>query len=116
MLYPCFCPPFVCSSYLVCVSTFLMNYFDVRLPYFYHMPVAVLLGIYIAGKIEGLGSIPDNDPMIVIRTVFMILPAATGAVYFFRQFKARNDLHLRESVFILGMIQFLTYLLPSFLR
>lgn len=93
-----------------------MNYFDIRLPYFYNMPPAVLLGIYVAGKIEALGSLPVDDPMLFLRTVFMILPAAAGGVYFFRQFRAKNDLYLREGVFILGMIQFLTYLLPSFLR
>lgn len=107
-----------------------MHFPDIRLPYFYNLPIAVLLGFYIWSRLErmllflgacdgapellGVGA-TDTLGLIYLKTFLTILPAATAAVHFVQQFNRRNDLSLRETIFILTAVNILTSLISVFL-
>lgn len=98
-----------------------MRFLDFRLPYFYHLPVCVLLVINVFYRIDAELIQQLNeclfrpDLMDYFRLGLSVLPASTAAVYFYNQFKMRNDLLVRQSALILMLVHFLSYLLPSFL-
>ena len=102
---------------------------DIRLPYFYNLPVAVLLVLYVVNKLDGVfmtvsswnlthtinwGGL-DLQTMFYIKLLLITLPALTAATWFFRQFYLRNDLYVREMIFILSVVNVLGYLIPAFL-
>jgi len=104
---------------------------DIRLPYFYNLPIAVLLGFYIWSRLErlllflvacdgspqllGVGA-ADTLWLIYLKTFLTVLPAASAAIHFLQQFSRRNDLSLRETIFILTAVNILTSLISVFLR
>lgn len=107
--------------------------FDLRLPYFYNLPIAVLLAMSVISRLERLSyfiGACDGTPeyfgviagpgdtifMIYLKTLLITLPAMTGAAYFVKQFYERNDVYVRETLFILGIVNFLGYLIPALLR
>jgi phage-related holin len=102
---------------------------DIRLPYFYNLPVAVLLVLYVVNKLEGVfasiitwslndiiawGGL-DVQSLLYLKLLLITLPALTAATWFFRQFYLRNDLYIREMIFILSVVNILGYLIPAFL-
>jgi len=106
---------------------------DLRLPYFYNLPIAVLLGMSVVSRLErlqyflgacdggpelfGVIAAPgDTTSIIYLKTLLITLPAMTGAAYFSKQFMDRSDVYVRETLYILGVINFLGYLIPSLLR
>jgi len=105
---------------------------DIRLPYFYNLPIAVLLSFYIWSRLErllfflsacdggpevfGVGVTGDSLGVIYLKTFLTILPAASAAIHFIQQFNRRNDLSLRETIFILTAVNILTSLISVFLR
>lgn len=109
-----------------------MYFPDIRLPYFYNLPIAVLLGFYIWSRVErllfflgacdggpevfGVGATGDSLEVIYLKTFLTVLPAATAAIHFIQQFNRRNDLSLRETIFILTAVNILTSLITAFLR
>ena len=58
---------------------------------------------------------PTAQDFLVIKVLLVSLPALTAAAWFFRQFYLRNDLYVREMIFILSIVNVLSYLIPSFL-
>ena len=103
---------------------------DIRLPYFYNLPIALLLVMYVVSRVESVlirlntwnlnlsvqASALDYQMLLYLKVAIAILPASTAAYYFFRQFYYRHDLYVRETVFILGVVNFLTHFLPIFLH
>jgi phage tail protein X len=96
---------------------------DLRLPYFYNLPIAVLLFMYVGSRLEAvLGAVYvghgglDAEGLLYIKALLITLPAMTAAAYFIKQFYERNDVYVRETLFILGVVNFLGYLIPAFLR
>ncbi len=106
---------------------------DLRLPYFYNLPIAVLLAMSVVSRLERLNrflgacdgnpeyfgvvaSSGDTISLIYLKTLLITLPAMTGAAYFVKQFYERNDVYVRETLYILGIVNFLGYLIPSLLR
>jgi len=102
---------------------------DIRLPYFYNLAVAVLLVLYVVNKLEGVfmsvttwnlntsiayGGL-DLQSLLYLKLLLVTLPALTAATWFFRQFYLRNDLYLRETIYILSVVNVLGYLIPAFL-
>lgn len=104
-----------------------MNYFNFRLPYFYHLPITILLVVHVFYRVEavlasagprlffGITGWSGEPWLLYFRAGLSVLPAITAAVYFYKQFRSRNDLLVREGVLILILVQFLGHLLPSFL-
>ena len=105
---------------------------DLRLPYFYNLPVAVLLVMTVVSRLERLNnfleacdgnpeffgviaSAGDTTVILYFKTLLITLPAMSGAAYFIKQFYDRNDVYVRETLYILGIINFLGYLIPSLL-
>lgn len=103
---------------------------DLRLPYFYNLPVAVLLVIHVAYRVESaLLTALDNwnlnmainysplsyELLLALKIGLMVTPALTAAVYFFNQFREHNDLYLRETIYILAIVNFLGYFFPAFI-
>ncbi len=97
-----------------------------RLPYFYNLPLAIMLVFYVVNTLEGIfgdllqvpvTSICDGGSEIVFYLKFLLiaLPALTAATYFFREFYYRHDLYVREALYILSVVHVLSYLLPAFL-
>lgn len=103
---------------------------DLRLPYFYNLPVAVLLILNVASRIESLlkavgawGRLHtiewgggDQHVLFYLKLLLITMPALMGAAYFVKQFYERNDVYVRETLFILGVVNFLGYLIPALLR
>jgi hypothetical protein len=103
---------------------------DLRLPYFYNLPIVVLLILSVYSRLEGafiaLGSWNlnrtinwggvDSETLLYLKLLLITLPAMTAAAYFIKQFYDRNDVYVRETLFILGVVNFLGYLIPAFLR
>jgi hypothetical protein len=102
---------------------------DIRLPYFYNLPVAILLTLYVVNKLEAVFMtsfiwnqnhtagflLPVAQDLLVFKVLLISLPALTAATWFFRQFYLRNDLYVREMIFILSIVNVLSYLIPAFL-
>lgn len=102
---------------------------DIRLPYFYNLPVAILLTLYVVNKLEAVfmtaslwtqdhivgTPIPVAQDWLILKVLLISLPALTAATWFFRQFYLRNDLYVREMIFILSIVNVLSYLIPAFL-
>jgi len=102
---------------------------DIRLPHFYNLPIALLLVMYVVSRVEAvlitLSSLSlnpsiqlsalDYQTLFLMKVVLAVLPALTAAYYYFRQFYYRHDLYVRETIFILGVVNFLTHFLPVFL-
>ncbi len=102
--------------------------FDIRLPYFYNLPIAVLLVIHVSYRVESAlltaldnwnwavsDSVLSHELLLALKIGLMVTPALTAAVYFFNQFRERNDLYLRETIYILAVVNFLGYFLPGLL-
>lgn len=102
---------------------------DIRLPYFYNLPIALLLVLNVVSRVESvlgvIGSwgldrtincgIGDYQMWVYVKVALVTLPALTAALYFFREFQLRNDVYVRELVFILSAVNILGYLIPAFL-
>ncbi len=102
---------------------------DIRLPYFYNLPIALLLVVNVVSRVEtvlfALGSwhlnrainwgIGDYQIWLYVKVALVTLPALTAALYFFQEFQRRNDVYVRELVFILSVVNILGYLIPAFL-
>lgn len=88
---------------------------DFRLPYFYHLAAAALLGFFLANRLERLFRHPQQDPMFYLIAFLTLLPAGTAAVYFVRGYQEQRDLSVREGLFILVVVQIVTAMIPFFL-
>ncbi|NJC26017.1 hypothetical protein [Neolewinella antarctica] len=87
---------------------------DFRLPHFYHLSVAVLLGMFVMSRLYDLARLPGGP---LENTVAMVtaLPAATAAYYFWQQYQERRELSVREGMFILTAVKFCTSMITYFL-
>lgn len=90
---------------------------DIRLSYFYNLPPALLLSVYAMSKFDKvlMMHVAAGEHQLVFRVFMITLPAMAAAGHFFHQFYLRNDVYVREAVFILSVVQFLTYFIPAFL-
>lgn len=102
---------------------------DIRLPYFYNLPIALLLVLNVASRVESvlvaIGSwnlnrtinwgIGDYQLWLYVKVALVTLPALVAALHFFKEFQQRNDVYVRELVFILSVVNFLGYLIPALL-
>lgn len=103
---------------------------DLRLPYFYNLPIAVLLIVHVFYRLDTVlmtlnqpqlfygmtgFSLTSNPLLLYLKAALMVIPAIIAAAYFFKQYQARNDVYLREAIYILAIVNFLGYFLPGFI-
>lgn len=101
---------------------------DIHLPYFYNLPVAILLSLLALGEVQSVLHLSDMDviftttyysPMVdfplwpYIRIAMITLPTVMAAGYFFRQYSRRNDLSLREAIFIIFAVNVFSSLIGT---
>ncbi|MEM9928809.1 MAG: hypothetical protein AAF840_03230 [Bacteroidota bacterium] len=100
--------------------------FPLYLPYFYNLPVALLLVYYVVNRLEKyfFAFFPETlalpydlgaDIIFYLKMLIIFLPALTAATHFFMRFYHRRDLDVRQTVQILVLVQLLSALLPGFL-
>ena len=88
---------------------------DYRLPYFYHLALTAMFGVFAFGQIR---SIFDTllDPGTRAVMVCSAIPALFAGVYFLRRYQSRSDLSVREALFALFAVQIVTQAIFWFLR
>ena len=84
--------------------------FDFRLPHYYHLSVAGLLGTLVIAQLRVLPDLPPV-PKVHVGAYLGVLPLVWGCAYFVRQYMARRELSVREALFVFTIIQVVSGLL-----
>ena len=89
---------------------------DFRLPYFYNLAAAAILGMFLSARLERIVRNPIEDPAFYLTAFLTLLPAGTAVAWFVGGYRQKRDLTVRELLFIFVAVQILTALIPAFLR